>query len=53
MVVMNKYAKVRSEICRIISLLNIFEWFVLSILNRAYKEKLAAFVKENTNILNK
>ena len=51
--VLKNYAKVKSGICRIISLLNIFEWFVLSIQNYAYKEKIAAFVKENTNILNK
>ena len=49
--VLKNYAKVNSLVCRIVSFLNIFEWRILSLRNRAYREKLADFIHENKRVL--
>lgn len=49
--VLKKYAKVNSLVCRFVSLLNICEWRILSLKNRAYREKLADFIHENKRVL--
>ena len=49
--VLKNYAKVNPLICKILSLMNVAEWHILALLNRAYKEKLAAFISENKRVL--
>ena len=49
--VLKNYAGANPLICRAISLMNVMEWHILSLRNRAYKEKLAAFIGENKRVL--
>lgn len=49
--VLKKYAGVSLFICKMISLLNVIEWWVLSLRNPAYKETLAKFISENRRVL--
>jgi len=49
--VLRNYAKVNFIICKLISTINIMEWRLLALRNRAYKEKLKDFVSENKRVL--
>ena len=49
--VLKNYAKVNSLICKILSLMNVAEWRILALRNRAYNEKFAAFITENKRVL--
>jgi len=49
--VLRNYAKVNFIICKLISTINIMEWRLLALRNRAYKEKLQDFVSENKRVL--
>ena len=49
--VLKNYAKVNPLICKLISLVNMMEWHFLSVRNRAYKDKLTAFIAENRRVL--
>jgi len=49
--VLRNYAKVNFIICKLISAINIMEWRLLALRNRAYKEKLKDFVSENKRVL--
>lgn len=49
--VLKNYADTNTLICKIISCLNVMEWRLLALRNRAYKEKLQDFVSENKRVL--
>lgn len=49
--VLRNYAKVNILICGLLSLQNIAEWALLSLLNKKYREKLLAFIAENRRVL--
>ena len=49
--VLKNYADTNTLICKIISCLNVMEWRLLALRNRAYKEKLLDFVSENKRVL--
>lgn len=49
--VLKNYANANTLICKIISYLNVMEWRMLALRNRAYKEKLQAFIGENRRVL--
>lgn len=49
--VLKNYANANPLICKIISCLNVIEWRILALRNRAYKEKLQDFVSENKRVL--
>jgi len=49
--VLRNYAKVNILICGLLSLQNIAEWALLSLLNKKYREKLFAFIAENRRVL--
>ena len=49
--VLKNYANANALICKIISFLNVMEWRLLALRNRAYKEKLQDFISENKRVL--
>ena len=49
--VLKNYANVNTLICKIISCLNVMEWFLLSLRNHVYKERFQEFVNENRRVL--
>lgn len=51
--VLKKYANVNVVLCKVISFQNIFIWFLLSLIDKRYKQKFDDFVRENKKILKK
>jgi GT2 family glycosyltransferase len=49
--VLRNYAKVNILICGLLSLQNIAEWVLLSLLDKKYRGKLSAFIAENRRVL--
>lgn len=49
--VLKNYAKVNSLICAFLSIANIVEWMILSLMKVSYKNKLAAFIIANKKAL--
>lgn len=50
--VLLNYAKLNRFVCRLLALLNIGNWMVMSLYNKKYRESLRAFVAENKRVLN-
>lgn len=50
--VLLNYAKLNRFVCRLLALLNIGNWMVMSLYNKKYRESLRAFVAENRRALN-
>ena len=51
--VLKNYAKVNPLICKILSLMNVAEWHILSFTDKKYKRKLRDFIFENKKMLGK
>lgn len=49
--VLKNYAKVNKFVCKLISFINIFEWIIMALRNKKYREKLPDFIKENKRVL--
>ena len=50
--VLLNYAKLNRFVCKLLSLLNIGNWMVMSLYNKKYRESFRAFVAENKRVLN-